>query len=710
MDLLARLRLIDGEKFLTAIERIGKAGDKALKGIDAAARRARPGLLKIDTAVKGLRGNIKSAGEAGAQIGRGFGQLNSAFGRFATNVERTAKRIRKAVLLVTTAITASVTAAAVWADKTAQAAVDADKQGSRLGLSAREYQIWTRIVEGAGGAADDFSGGMEHLNGLVADAVSGGQESAAIFQRLGIRLADQNGRLRTSQEILGDVVDLFRKSRLAEAGRLEARGFRDAADVVEFATRRANIALELFGESGLALLPALNQDAAAINRQAAAVDRAGAAFSRADVIIGRRFKASLNAVKLSIEGVRNRIGIILAEQGIGLIDRFGAAFERNRDAIIAWAQRAIEWTGRFIADLGRLFSGQEASAANDWLNTLRDGFFQFIDFVQTTYTQVLVPVFTQLMAFMDRLAGAINAAFGTDLTGGQVALLLTLGRMLGIFQLLGPLVTIVVGGLRLMFSGLGLLLNSVKLLGAGLLTVFQFFGGGKLLAVITGFARAAMLALAGFIGWPALVIGGIVLLGTAIWAFWDDIVAGAKKVMPFLSKVWETVKGLFAGVVSLYGKLKTFFSFAITGSVSADAGSIPGRREGGLVTGPGTGTSDSILARVVNAAGKFAGLLRVSNGEGILNLTAMRNIGVAGLNALNAGFIPRFAEGGLIGGPLAAFAGADVGAASGASGTTLNLWLNNGAVLGLNGSPNALAKLLNSGQFALSPPNRWQFR
>lgn len=56
---------------------------------------------------------------------------------------------------------------------------------------------------------------------------------------------------------------------------------------------------------------------------------------------------------------------------------------------------------------------------------------------------------------------------------------------------------------------------------------------------------------------------------------------------------------------------------------------------GGLVRGPGSGTSDSILARL-------------SNGEFVLREAAVRYYGAGMLSRINALQLPRFAEGGLV--------------------------------------------------------------
>ncbi|SDQ57626.1 tape measure domain-containing protein [Pseudomonas lundensis] len=61
-----------------------------------------------------------------------------------------------------------------------------------------------------------------------------------------------------------------------------------------------------------------------------------------------------------------------------------------------------------------------------------------------------------------------------------------------------------------------------------------------------------------------------------------------------------------------------------------------GHATGGLITGPGTGTSDSILARL-------------SNGEYVMTAEAVRMFGTGMLDQMNAGVIPAFATGGGIG-------------------------------------------------------------
>jgi hypothetical protein len=90
--------------------------------------------------------------------------------------------------------------------------------------------------------------------------------------------------------------------------------------------------------------------------------------------------------------------------------------------------------------------------------------------------------------------------------------------------------------------------------------------------------------------------------------------------------MFQSISGMFGGGggSGLFGGLLSIFGFA----------------NGGLISGPGTGTSDSILARV-------------SNKEFIVNAKQTAKY-LPLLQAINSNTLPKFAEGGLPGSTLGA--------------------------------------------------------
>lgn len=126
-------------------------------------------------------------------------------------------------------------------------------------------------------------------------------------------------------------------------------------------------------------------------------------------------------------------------------------------------------------------------------------------------------------------------------------------------------------------------------------------------------------------GIASLVTGGKFQFGDLLKSFAKDIVS-------------SQLKGLFAEL------FKGISSGGAGGGIFAAIGSAFGFADGGLVRGPGSGTSDSIPARL-------------SNGEYVIKAASVRQVGTRFLDALNgktmpgsmrAG-VPAFASGGLVG-------------------------------------------------------------
>ena len=132
-------------------------------------------------------------------------------------------------------------------------------------------------------------------------------------------------------------------------------------------------------------------------------------------------------------------------------------------------------------------------------------------------------------------------------------------------------------------------------------------------------------------------------------AFWDgmaknfasamtDCIMGAKSFGEAFKGIIKQIiaqlmqAAIYAAIVSAFSGGATSFGSAFKGALD-----IPGKKaDGGYVSGPGTGTSDSIPTML-------------SNGEFVLTADTTRRLGVPFLNGLNSGRLPAFASGGLVG-------------------------------------------------------------
>lgn len=239
-------------------------------------------------------------------------------------------------------------------------------------------------------------------------------------------------------------------------------------------------------------------------------------------------------------------------------------------------------------------------------------------------------------------------------------------------------------------SGIARTVGMIGAISSGIVTAVEF--------IAVAFSRAAMASLAFAIANPVIagVIAALVLLGVAlyeIYTHWDQIKAGASaawdsvqattlaawaaiKAAPgdffdWLDAKWEAFKasiadvwkGLQDGAKSAWDGVKNTFDEAIkwieakwdtfiakvkaglgiTGEAGLNGGSpdqaspapAAGYASGGLISGPGSGTSDSILSRL-------------SNGEFVVSARAVAAYGADLFHAFNSMQVPGFAGGGLL--------------------------------------------------------------
>jgi hypothetical protein len=232
------------------------------------------------------------------------------------------------------------------------------------------------------------------------------------------------------------------------------------------------------------------------------------------------------------------------------------------------------------------------------------------------------------------VAAILNRLFGTQLTGTDVAAILIIAQLTGGLQALSSIAIVAGVALSALFGLLGTI------------------------AAVAGGAVAAWVAL-------GLVIAAI---GVAIFAFWDEIKAGAvaakdavvntfaamgQAIADFVTTpvagAWQWLVSewdkALASIAASWARLKGMLGFggnAAGGEVGTTGGSFAG---GGLLGGRGTGTSDSNLAWV--SRGEHIMPARAVAQPGVLAfLEALRRSGGNLRDVLDG--MGRFALGGLV--------------------------------------------------------------
>lgn len=98
------------------------------------------------------------------------------------------------------------------------------------------------------------------------------------------------------------------------------------------------------------------------------------------------------------------------------------------------------------------------------------------------------------------------------------------------------------------------------------------------------------------------------------------------------------VTGMFGGGAGATGgptAVKGGVTYLGISPPKRDGGVMEGFADGGIISGAGTGRSDSIYGSVLSADGRRKKGVKLSNGEAILNARAVRELGKSGVDALN---------------------------------------------------------------------------
>ncbi len=406
------------------------------------------------------------------------------------------------------------------------------------------------------------------------------------------------------------------------------------------------------------------------NSASVMIDRleATGAFER----MGARIGATIERLPAIFAAVSHEVGVLrwytaewIRQMTVALgIDTTGWA--STTAGAFAWVrstllQLAFDIPGVIYA-LRQAFSGNDGNVSERyaWVLTLRDlimdtlipAMNKVVQFVRD-WGPAFLSAGKTIADIMATIYDAVMMVFGSE-TGRKIIAFLAIAKVVGLLNLAAGALSLVMAGIRaiaiaVIISKAMAALNGMAAAGSSAAV------GIKALLVVMRYLRFAILAFALPGGVIALVGAAIIGLGYLIYKNWDSIKS-------YLAAVWEGMKAAASSFVerlkSIWSGIKDFLSSPfeaakkVIGAIlkglknaveNSPAGLLfksgkflieqgakaAGFAQGGYVRGPGSGTSDSIPARL-------------SNGEGVINARAMRAYGgkpfIDGLNRMSVGF------------------------------------------------------------------------
>jgi hypothetical protein len=495
-----RLALEGGKEIRKEFEELGEAGERAFQQLQEAINASSTGAF--GQSLRMLQTEIDALGEAGKRVGSDFGQLKGAFG----DLGKSLLQVGKSIGIVASAASTAAGALFVLAKSGANAADAAGKAAAAVGLNVQAYTGLQFAAEQSGVASEAFAGAMGRLNRALGEAANGSKSAVKQFADLGVKFRDAKGKLRPTEEVLGDIADKF--ARMPDGAKKSAA------------------AIELFGRSGASLIPFLNEGRAGIAALVAQAELLGLTFTKEQVKVATAMNDSLSALTRAVGGIKNQIGLLFAPDITRVSDGLISLVERNREAIVKFAATIRNEAIGTLRDFVNALSGNEAAVDRAWIVEWTRAVKTFGSEVQGAFNLIIIPAYRAFVAVLNTAAAAFNSLFGSNLSGGQLAIVAVVAKFSGALGVLAASLKIVTFGTSLFVSTLALLWQAFRT-GAASISVF-------------GVSITATLG-------TLLKFGGIAAL---VVVYFDEIKAGAERLFQFLGQLftgdfsgaWETFK------------------------------------------------------------------------------------------------------------------------------------------------------------------------
>lgn len=229
--------------------------------------------------------NIKKVADKLGMTEKEAKKLNNTISKLSKEL---GGKLKTACTAVSAGIGAVVATAGVLVNKSMEAGDRIDKMSQKIGMSRKAFQEWDYIMSQNGGNVESLQMGYKALAGQMDGVRKGSKDSTAIFQKLGVAVKDNNGQLRSQEDVFNDSVRALQR--------------------MKNPTEKAIIASKLFGKSALEMKPLLNQSADAVDNLRQKANDLGMVMSDDAVDASVKLKDTIDTVQRTFSAFGNQIG------------------------------------------------------------------------------------------------------------------------------------------------------------------------------------------------------------------------------------------------------------------------------------------------------------------------------------------------------------------------------------------------------------------
>lgn len=197
---------------------------------------------------------------------------------------------------------------------TANAGDAVSKLSQKTGISTELLSSYKLAADLADTSLEGFATGMRGLARVMNDANTGLAESQRAFDAIGVSYADADGKLRPLNDVMLDVAERF-------------------AEMPDGAQKTAT-AMELFGRSGMDMIPMLNLGRAGLEANRKEAERLGIVFSTQAGKQAEAFNDSLTTLQAGLKGTYQQLAVSLMPALTSFVAKATDAIAK----ITAWAK------------------------------------------------------------------------------------------------------------------------------------------------------------------------------------------------------------------------------------------------------------------------------------------------------------------------------------------------------------------------------------
>lgn len=489
LTLKQRIAFDGGEEMEAQLVSIGKAGEAMTEQLRRAFTSLRGTGTKVSEGINRVRNGMARARVEGKRLGDTWRSLKRRGVQLASGLATVARR-----LTVVTAAALGAAAALTAVARSGAKAVDAAaKTAEGLGLTIEEYTRLRFVAGQAGVSGEKFANILNALNVRLAEAAKGqgdlndqlglqpgrwadaqramatgaaaldkpaksGNRLTEVLRSLGVEVRETGGLQFAPKLSIGEFASGVETARvkLLPLGDIVFE-LADAFAALPAGMEKAAVAAALVGEAlGPDLALFLNQGSAAIRAQLAEADRIGVTLTDVQANIAKQAVKAQGRLAASVQALKDQFGLLFAPALTAAADRQTESIIKYRKALLGLVEgvvpRAVTLVNELVEvlasgrnlPLGPVVEGDqfEEGLSEFQIKVLevKAAVIEFAEDVRVAFEKIIGPAARALLRLFDQIAVGINAAFGTDFTGRQIAIAAFVGSLIGLFNVLGAVV------------------------------------------------------------------------------------------------------------------------------------------------------------------------------------------------------------------------------------------------------------------------------